>query len=43
MIGQMANAIALLGFNNLGHLVTPTFLFRNRSYLQYYYLHIVQK
>ena len=30
----MAIAIALLGFNDLGHLVTPTFLFRNRFYLQ---------
>ena len=45
MIGQMAIAIALLGFtgNDLGRLVTPTFLFRSRSYLPYYYLHIVQK
>ena len=34
MIGQMAIAIALLGFNDLGRLVTPTFLFRNRFYLQ---------
>ena len=34
MIGQMAIAIALLGFNNLGCSVTPTFLFRNRFYLQ---------
>ena len=34
MIGQMATAIALLGFNNLGRSVTPTFLFRNRFYLQ---------
>ena len=41
MIGQMAIAIALLGFNDLGRSVTPTFLFRNRLYLQY--LHIVQK
>ena len=30
MIGQMAIAIALLGFNDLGRSVTPTFLFRNR-------------
>ena len=30
MIGQMAIAIAFLGFNDLGRLVTPTFLFRNR-------------
>ena len=34
MIGQMAIAIALLGFNALGCPVTPTFLFRNRFYLQ---------
>ena len=34
MIGQMAIAIALLGFNDLGCSVTPTFLFRNRLYLQ---------
>ena len=34
MIGQMAIATALLGFNNLGCSVTPTFLFRNRFYLQ---------
>ena len=30
----MAVAIALLGFNDLGRSVTPTFLFRNRFYLQ---------
>ena len=30
----MAIAIALLGFNDLGRSVTPTFLFRNRLYLQ---------
>ena len=30
----MGIAIALLKFNNLGHSVTPTFLFRNRFYLQ---------
>ena len=30
----MAIAIALLGFNNLGRLVTATFLFRNGFYLQ---------
>ena len=30
----MALAIALLGFNDLGCSVTPTFLFRNRFYLQ---------
>jgi len=34
MIGQMAIAIALPGFNDLGHLVTPTFLSRYRFYLQ---------
>jgi len=34
MIGQMAIAIALLGFNDLGRSVTPTFLSRNRFYLQ---------
>ena len=28
------NATALLGINNLGRPVTPTFLFRNRFYLQ---------
>ena len=33
-IGQMAIAIALLGFNDLGRSVTPTFLFRNRLYIQ---------
>ena len=34
MIGQMAIAINVLGFNDLGCSVTPTFLFRNRFYLQ---------
>ena len=34
MIGQMAIAIALLGFNDLRRSVTPTFLFRNRLNLQ---------
>ena len=34
MIGQMAIAIALLGFNDLGCSVTPSFLFRNIFYLQ---------
>ena len=34
MIGQMAIAIALIGFNDLGRSVTPTFLFRNRFHLQ---------
>ena len=34
IIGQMAIAIALLGFNDLERLVTSTFLFRNRFYLQ---------
>ena len=33
-MGQMAIAIALLGFNDLGRSVTPTFLFRNKFYLQ---------
>ena len=31
----MAISIALLGFNDLGHSVTPTFLFRNRFYYNY--------
>ena len=30
----MAIPIALIGYNDLGHLVTPTFLFKNRFYLQ---------
>ena len=30
----MAIAIALLGFDDLGRLLTPTFLSRNRFYLQ---------
>jgi len=30
MIGQMAIAAALPGFNDLGRLVTPTFLCRNK-------------
>ena len=34
MIGQIAIPIALVGFNDLGRSVTPTFLFRNRFYLQ---------
>ena len=34
MIGQMATAITLRGFNDLGRSVTPTFLCRNRFYLQ---------
>ena len=34
MIGQMAIPIALLGISDLGRSVTPTFLFRNRFYLQ---------
>ena len=33
-IGQMAIAIALLGFNALGRSVTPNILFRIRFYLQ---------
>ena len=31
----MTIAIALPGFNDLGRLVTPTFLSRNRFYLQF--------
>ena len=34
MIGQMAIAMALIEFNDLGRSVTPTFLFRNRFHLQ---------
>ena len=34
MLGQMVIAIALPGFNDLGRSATPTFLFRNRFYLQ---------
>ena len=34
MIRQMAIATALLGINDFGRPVTPTFLFRNRFYLQ---------
>ena len=34
MIGHMAITIALLGFHNLGHSVTPIFLFDNRFFLQ---------
>ena len=34
MIEQKAIATALLGFNDLGRSLTPTFLFRNRFYLQ---------
>ena len=34
MIGQMANVIAFPSFNDLGRTVTPTFLSRNRFYLQ---------
>ena len=33
-MGQMAIAIALSGFNDLGRSVTPTFLPRNRFHLQ---------
>jgi len=32
MIGQMAIAIALLGFRDLGRSATPTFISRNRYY-----------
>ena len=34
MIEQLAIAIALLGFNDLGRSVTPPFLFTVRFYLQ---------
>jgi len=34
MIGQMAIAAALSGFNDLGRSVIPTFLCRNRFYAQ---------
>jgi len=34
MIGKMAIAAALPGFNDLGHSVAPTFLSRNRFYTQ---------
>jgi len=34
MIGQVAIAMALLGFYDLGRSVSPTFLFRNQFYLQ---------
>ena len=34
MIGQMAIAMTLLGFNDRGRSLTPTFLSRNRFYLQ---------
>ena len=34
MIGQLAIAIALRGFNDLGCSVTPTSLCRNRFYLR---------
>jgi len=33
MIGQMAIAIALPGFNDLGHSVTPIFLFSLNVYV----------
>jgi len=36
MTGQMAIAIALRGLNDLGRSVTPTFLCRNRFYLDFY-------
>jgi len=41
MIEQMAIAIALLGFNDLGYLVTPAF-FSEADFI-YNYLHVVQK
>ena len=34
MIGKLAIAAALPGFNDLGRSVTPTFLSRNGFYLQ---------
>ena len=34
MIGKMAIAMALIGFNDLGRSLTPTFLLRNRFHLQ---------
>jgi len=34
MVRQIAIAIALPGFNDFGRSVTPTFLSRNRFYLQ---------
>ena len=34
MIGQIAIPKALIGFNDLGRSVAPTFVFRNRFYLQ---------
>ena len=34
MIGQVTIAMTLLGFYDLERSVTPTFLFRNRFYLQ---------
>ena len=34
MIGQMAIPIGLLGFNDLGRSVIPSFLFEHRFYLQ---------
>ena len=41
MIGQMAIAAALLGFNDLGRSVTPTF-FAETDFI-HNYLHIVHK
>jgi len=38
MIGKMAIATALRGFNDLGHLVTPTFLSRNILFTMIYSL-----
>jgi len=35
MIGQMAIAIALAGFNDLGRTVTPVFLLTNRFFYQF--------
>ena len=39
----MAIAITLLGLDNLGLSVTPTFLFFSETDFMYNYLHIVQK
>ena len=41
MIGQMAIAVALIGFNDLGRSVTPTFLLKTDFI--YNYLPNVQK
>ena len=45
MIGQVAIAMALPGFNNVGCSAAPIVLSRNTIYFVYnnYYLHFVQK